>query len=94
MLNLTEGEIVDRELAEGAANVLASGGEGKVPVEVVPGEGVGYRFGLIRLADVLREEGYGGNVRLDFEATDRLGNVHRRPFDVDTAMWAHPEERV
>ena len=91
VLNLTEGGIVDRELAEGKANVLASGGEGKAPVEIVPGEGVGYRFGLIRLADVLREEGYEGNVRLDFEATDRLGNVYRRTFDVDTAMWARPE---
>jgi hypothetical protein len=49
-------------------------------VEIVPGDGVGYRFGLIRLADVLRKEGCERNVELLFEATDRLGNAYRRPY--------------
>lgn len=92
-IDLVEGRVLDRKLAGETGNVLAAGGEGKVPVEIVPGEGVGYRFGLIRLADVLREEGYGGDVRLSFEATDRLGNAYRRHFDVDTALWAHQEGR-
>ena len=91
-LNLPEGGIVDRELAGEAANVLFSGGEDKLPVEIVPGDGVGYRFGLIRLAEMLKREGYEGNVRLTFEATDRLGNSYRLPFEVDTAMWAHHDE--
>ncbi|QIN78205.1 hypothetical protein GBA65_06420 [Rubrobacter marinus] len=92
VLNLTERGIVDRELAGETANVLFSGGEDRLPVEIVPGDGVGYRFGLIRLAEVLKREGYEGNVRLAFEATDRLGNSHRLPFEVDTAMWAHRDE--
>ena len=27
------------------------------------------------------------------EATDRLGNVYRRPFEVNTDLWAYPEAR-
>jgi hypothetical protein len=47
---------------------------------------VGYRFELIRLANTLRSEGHPGNVRMALEATDRLGNVHRRPFGVNTDL--------
>jgi hypothetical protein len=27
------------------------------------------------------------------EASDRLGNTYRRPFGVNTDLWAYPEER-
>jgi hypothetical protein len=52
---------------------------------------VGYKFELTRLANTLRKEGHTGNVRLTLETTDRLENVHRRPFSVNTDLWAYPE---
>jgi hypothetical protein len=58
-----------------------------------PGDGVGYKFELVRLANTLKAEGHAGNVRLALEVTDRLGQVHRRPFDVNTDLWAYPEDR-
>ena len=88
VLDPTEGRVLPAALAGPTANVLASA---QGPVELAPGDGVGYRFGLIRLADALRAEGHAGNVRLALEATDRLGNVYRRPFEVNTDLWAHPE---
>ena len=91
MLDPAEGKVLPAGLAGRTANVLASRGEDGDAVELAPGDGVGYRFGLIRLADVLKGEGYAGNVRLALEATDRLGNVYRRPFEVNTDLWAHPE---
>ena len=57
-----------------------------------PGDGVGYPFELVRLANVLRREGHTGNVRLMLEATDRLGNAYRRPFSVNTDLWAYPKD--
>jgi hypothetical protein len=60
-------------------------------VELVPGDSVGYKFELTRLANTLRKEGHTGNVRLTLEATDRLGNAYRHSFSVDTNLWAYPE---
>jgi hypothetical protein len=88
VLDPVEGRVLPLELAEGVANVLGQGGG--LPVELTPGDGVGYRFELIRLANTLRKEGHAGNVRMTLEATDRLGNVYRRPFGIDTDLWAYP----
>ncbi|MDQ3284245.1 MAG: hypothetical protein M3P92_00755, partial [Actinomycetota bacterium] len=66
------------------------GQAGSLPLELAPGDSTGYRFELIRLANTLKKEGYVGNVRITLEATDRLGNVYRRPFSVDTNLWAYP----
>ena len=33
------------------------------------------------------------HVRLALEATDRLGNAYRRPFRVNTDLWAYDEGR-
>jgi hypothetical protein len=87
VLDPVEGRVLPFELAEGVANVLGQGGG--LPVELTPGDGVGYRFELIRLANTLRKEGHAGNVRMTLEATDRLGNVYRRPFGIDTDLWAY-----
>jgi len=62
-------------------------------VELVPGDGVGYRFELVRLANTLTKEGHAGNIRMTLEATDRLGNAYRQPFEVNTDLWAYPNER-
>lgn len=92
VLDPTEGKVLPAGLAGRTANVLlSSGGEGDEAAQLAPGDGVGYRFGLIRLADALKAGGFAGNVRLALEATDRLGNVYRRPFEVNTDLWAHPE---
>ena len=88
VLDPVEGRVLPLELAEGVANVLGQGGG--LPVELTPGDGVGYRFELIRLANTLRKEGHAGNVRMTLEATDRLGNVYRSPFGIDTDLWAYP----
>jgi hypothetical protein len=90
VLDPIEDRVLPFELAEGVANVL---GQGRLPVELVPGDGVGYRFELIRLANTLRGEEHTGNVRMVLEASDRLGNVYRHPFGVNTDLWAYPEER-
>ena len=88
VLDQVEGRVLPLELAEGVANVL---GQGRLPVELVPGDGVGYRFELIRLSNTLVKEGHTGNIRVMLEATDRLGNTYRRPFGVSTDLWAYPE---
>ena len=93
VLDLAEGRVIEREFAARTANVLLSGSRDKAPVEIVPGDGVGYRFGLIRLADALREGGLERNVELLFEATDRLGNSYSRPFEIDTGLCTRPDER-
>lgn len=81
--------VLDPELADGSSNVLASGRGGRRPVELAPGDGAGYRFELIRLANTLSEAGYTGNVRLALEAADRLGRRYRRPFEVNVDLWAY-----
>jgi hypothetical protein len=91
VLDPTEDRVLPLELAEGVANILVKGGQ--LPVELVPGEGVGYRFELIRLSNALVKEGHTGNVHLTLEATDRLGNVYRRRFELNTDLWAYPNER-
>lgn len=88
VLDPVEDRVLSLELAEGVTNVLGQGGS--LPVELAPGDSTGYRFELIRLANTLKKEGYAGNVRITLEATDRLGNVYRRPFGVDTDLWAYP----
>jgi hypothetical protein len=90
VLNPIEDRVLPLELAEGVANVLGRGRS--LPVELVPGDGLGYRFELIRLANTLRSEGYTGNVKMILEVTDRLGNIYRRSFGVNTDLWAYPEE--
>jgi hypothetical protein len=90
VLDPIEDRVLPLELAAGAANVLGQGG--RVPVELVPGDSIGYRFELTRLANALRKEGHTGDIRLTLEATDRLGNVYRRPFGVSTDLWAYPQE--
>ena len=94
VLDPTEGRIFPRDLARGtAANVLRNQGGQESVAELVPGDGVGYKFELVRLANILEEEGHTGNICLALEATDRLGNVYRRPFGVNTDLWAYPEAR-
>jgi hypothetical protein len=89
VLDPTEDRVLPLELAEGVANVL---GEGRrPPVELVPGDGVGYRFELIWLANLLTKEGHTGNIQMKLEVTDRLGNTYRRPFGVNTDLWAYRE---
>jgi hypothetical protein len=91
VLDLTEDKLLPVELAQETANILTKGGDEKPHVELVPGDSVGYRFELIRLANALVGEGHAGNVRIVFEVSDRLGNNYRRPFDVNTDLWAYPE---
>jgi len=90
VLDPVQKRVLPPHLAKDAANV-AGAAEG-LPVEVVPGNGVGYRFSLTRLANTLEKEGYTGNVRLSLEATDRLGNAYRRAFRVNTDLWAYRED--
>jgi hypothetical protein len=86
------GRVLTLDLARDVANVAGPGAAEGAPVEIVPGDGVGYRFPLTLLANTLAKEGLTGDVRLTLEATDRLGNTYRRPFRVDTDLWAHHED--
>ena len=88
VLDPTEERVLPLELAEGVANVL---GQGRLPVELVPGDNVAYRFELIRLANTLTREDQTGNVRMVLEASDRLGNTYRRSFGVNTNLWTYHE---
>ena len=92
VLDPVEERVIPYDLARGTINVLDHGAAQQGPVELVPGDGVGYKFELTRLANTLRKEGHTGNVRLTLEATDRLGNAYRRSFSVDTNLWAYPDE--
>ncbi len=47
-------------------------------------------MGILGLAEALFGVGLAVKVRLALEATDRLGNVYRCPFGVNTDLWAHP----
>jgi hypothetical protein len=91
VLDPVEVRVIPYDLARGTIDVLDHGAAQQAPVELVPGDGVGYKFELTRLANTLRKEGHTGNVRLTLEATDRLGNAYRRSFSVDTNLWAYPE---
>lgn len=92
VLDPVEGRVLPHEFAGATANVLHRPGDGEEPVMLAPGDAVGYKFELIRLSNVLQEEGHVGNLRLSLEATDRLGNAYRHPFSVNTDLWAYPEE--
>ena len=72
VLDPADDEVVPLDLAREASNVAAAGADEKLPVELVPGDGVGYRFSLTRLANTLAKEGLNGNVRLSLEVADRL----------------------
>lgn len=91
VLDPVEERVIPYDLARGTINVLDHGAAQRGPVELVPGDSVGYKFELTRLANTLRKQEHTGNVRLTLEATDRLGKVYRRPFSVDTNLWAYPE---
>jgi len=67
-------------------------GEAGRVVDLVPGDSVGYKFELVRLANTLKQEGYAGNTRLTLEATDRIGNAYRRRVEVNIDLWAYPRE--
>ena len=92
VLDPVQKRVMPLHLARDAANVAGPGTADGLPVELVPGDGVGYRFSLTRLANTLEREGHAGNVRLSLEATDRLGNAYRRPFRVNTDLWAYHED--
>ncbi len=92
VLDPIQKRVLPLHLAKDAANVAGSGAAEGLPVELVPGNGVGYRFSLTRLANTLEKEGHAGNVRLSLEAADRLGNAYRRPFRVNTDLWAYRED--
>lgn len=84
--------ILEPETSRASANVLAAGRRVRRPVELVPGDGAGYRFELIRLASTLQASGYAGNVRLVLEATDRLGVRFRRPFEINVDLWSYQDD--
>jgi len=92
VLDPVQKRVLPLHLARDAANVAGSGAADGLAVEIVPGDGVGYRFSLTRLANTLEKEGHVGNVRLSLEATDRLGNAYRHPFRVNTDLWAYHED--
>ncbi len=71
VLDPVQNRIVSARFAGEAANMLGQSPHQKPPLELVPGDSVGYKFELIRLASILREEGYTGNIWLSLEATDR-----------------------
>jgi hypothetical protein len=93
VLDPVEDKVVPYELARGtAADIVGQHVGEKVAAELVPGDGVGYKFELTRLGNILRKEGYTGNVRLMLEVTDRVGNVYAYPFSVNTDLWAYPKD--
>ena len=93
VLDPVEDKVVHYELARGTtADIIGQHGGEKVAVELVPGDGAGYKFELTRLGNILRKEGYTGNVRLMLEVTDRVGNVYVYPFSINTDLWAYPED--
>ncbi len=93
VLDPVEDKVIPYELARGTTADIIGQHEGeKLPVELVPGDGVGYKFELTRLGNILRKEGYTGNVRLMLEVTDRLDKVYVYPFSVNTDLWAYPKD--
>ena len=90
-----EERLIPAHLAKDQANIVFSGNRTRRrrPLELVPGDAVGYCFELVRLANTLKAAGHSGNVRMSLEVSDRLGKVHRCPFSVDTDLWAYTEEQ-
>lgn len=77
-------KVTEEALAQESANLLRSG---RV-VELVPGDSAGYRFELVPLSRLLCEAGCEGEVLLALEAGDRLGNVYRQQFPINTDLWS------
>ena len=92
VLDPVEERVIPYDLARGTVNVLDHGADHQGPVELVPGDSVGYKFELTRLANILRKEGHTGNIRLMLEISDRLGNVYRHSFSINTNLWAYPAD--
>ena len=93
VLDASEERLIPADLAKDTANVLSKRMTQRRPLELVPGDAVGYSFELIRLANILKAAGHSGKVRMTLEVSDRLGKVHRCPFGVDTDLWAYSEEQ-
>ena len=91
VLDPVENKTMPLDLARDVANV--AGAAEDLPVEILPGDGIGYKFPLTQLANTLTKEDYTGDVRLSLEVVDRLGNTYRHPFRVDTNLWAYHEDR-
>ena len=89
----SEERLIPADLAKNTANILSKRMTQRRPLELVPGDAVGYRFELVRLANTLKAAGHSGNVHMRLEMSDRLGKVHRCPFEVDTDLWAYSEEQ-
>ncbi len=87
-------QLIPADLAKDQTNIVLSGKRTRLrrPLELVPGDAVGYSFELVRLANTLKAEGHLGNVRMRLEVSDRLGRIHRCQFGVDTDFWAYSEE--
>ena len=91
----SEERLIPADLAEDQANIVVSGkgARRRRPLELVPGDAVGYSFELVRLANTLKAAGHSGNVHMRLEVSDRLGRIHRCPFGVDTDLWSYSEEQ-
>lgn len=80
-----EGRLSPAKLAGDAPGNLLS-----CSIKMAPGEGLGYRFELVRLSEILVSEGFSGEVRLSLAASDRTGKTYRKSFEVNTHLWAPP----
>ena len=91
----SEERLIPADLAKDQTNIVLSGKRTRRrhPLELVPGDAIGYSFELIRLANTLKAAGHLGNVRMRLEVSDRLGKIHRCQFGVDTDLWAYSEEQ-
>lgn len=91
----SEERLIPADLAEDQANIVFYGKRARRrrPLELVPGDAIGYRFELVRLANILKAAGHSGKVRMTLEVSDRLGKVHQQPFNIDTDLWAYSEEQ-
>ena len=85
--------LIPADLAKDTANILYKRIIQRRPLELVPGDAVGYSFELVRLANTLKSAGHSDKVRMTLDVSDRLGRVHRCPFDVDTDLWAYTQEQ-
>lgn len=92
VLNPVEDRILSPELAGATSNLLHFEGNGGRTVELIPGGSAGYKLELVRLANTLKQEGYTGNIPITLEAADRIGNIYRTRFEVNTDLWAYPKE--
>ncbi len=91
----SEERLIPADFAEDQTNIILYGKRARRrrPLELVPGDAVGYSFELVRLANTLKSAGHSGKVRMALEVSDRLGKVHRCLFGVNTDLWAYSEEQ-